>query len=81
MVDPNVGGICEMLRKTRSVTTPTLSKTRYMDCAQEPLPYGGQLVNDILNRTDTAMSQAHCFLATELSLLAQKRAAVLNLNK
>ncbi len=56
-------------------------ETRYMDCAQEPLPYGGQLVNDIVNRTDTAMSQAHCFLATELSLLAQKRAAVLNLNK
>jgi hypothetical protein len=39
-----------------------------------PLPYGEQLVNDILNRTETAMSQEHCFLATELALKAQKQA-------
>jgi predicted dehydrogenase len=49
-------------------------ETRYIDCSQVPLPYGGQLVNDILNRTETAMSQEHCFLATELALKAQKQA-------
>jgi predicted dehydrogenase len=49
-------------------------ETRYFDCRQEPLPYGEQLVNDILNRTETAMTQAHCFLATELALTAQKQA-------
>jgi hypothetical protein len=38
------------------------------------LPYGEQLVSDILNRTETAMTQAHCFLATELILKAQKEA-------
>jgi hypothetical protein len=38
------------------------------------LPFGRQLVDDILNRTETAMSQAHCFLATELALTAQKQA-------
>jgi hypothetical protein len=27
-----------------------------------------------LNRTETAMSQQHCFLATELALLAPKKA-------
>ena len=37
-------------------------ETRYFDCSKEPLPYGEQLVNDILNRTETAMSQQHCFL-------------------
>jgi predicted dehydrogenase len=49
-------------------------ETRYIDCSKEPLPYGQQLVQDVLNRTETAMSQAHCFLATELALRAQKQA-------
>ena len=49
-------------------------ETRYIDCSQVPLPYGEQLVNDILNRTETAMSQEHCFLATELALKAQQKA-------
>jgi len=44
---------------------------RHMDCKSEPLPYGHHLVQDILNRTETAMPQAHCFLATELALKAQ----------
>jgi hypothetical protein len=38
------------------------------------MPYGEQLVNDIVNRTETAMTQEHCFLATELALKAQKQA-------
>lgn len=49
-------------------------ETRHIDCRGVPLPYGGQLVDDILNRTETAMSQEHCFLATELALKAQKQA-------
>jgi predicted dehydrogenase len=49
-------------------------ETQYIDCSKEPLPYGKQLVDDVLNRTDTAMSQEHCFLATELALKAQKQA-------
>ena len=48
--------------------------TQYIDCKDVNLPYGEQLVNDVLNRTDTAMSQEHCFLATELALKAQKQA-------
>ena len=49
-------------------------ETQYIDCKDVPLPFGEQLVNDILNRTETAMPQAHCFLATELALKAQKMA-------
>ncbi|MDQ3686036.1 MAG: Gfo/Idh/MocA family oxidoreductase [Acidobacteriota bacterium] len=49
-------------------------ETRYFDCSKEPTPYGEQLVSDIINRTQTAMSQEHCFLATELALRAQKGA-------
>ncbi|QJW89438.1 Gfo/Idh/MocA family oxidoreductase [Spirosoma taeanense] len=56
-------------------------ETRYLDCSKEPLPYGEQLVDDILNRTETAMSQEHCFLATELALKAQKQAETIHLKK
>src|SRR3954449_3691788 len=48
--------------------------TRYIDCKDVELPYGPALVSDILNRTETAMPQEHCFLATELMLKAQKQA-------
>ena len=54
-------------------------ETRYIDCQDQKLPYGEQLVDDVLNRTETAMSQAHCFLATELALRAQKDARPLKL--
>jgi predicted dehydrogenase len=49
-------------------------ETLYVDCSKTELPYGRQLVDDVLNRTETAMSQEHCFLATELALKAQKNA-------
>lgn len=56
-------------------------ETRYIDCKEVPLAFGGQLVNDVVNRTETAMSQAHCFLATELALQSQKQAQKLSLRK
>ena len=31
-------------------------------------------MDDVLNRTETAMPQAHCFLAMELALQAEKQA-------
>jgi predicted dehydrogenase len=45
-----------------------------IDCSGAELPYGRQLVSDILNRTETAMPQARCFGATELALGAQAMA-------
>jgi predicted dehydrogenase len=48
--------------------------TTYIDCGGTPLPYGPQLVSDIVNRTETAMTQAHCFLASELVLQAEAQA-------
>jgi predicted dehydrogenase len=53
----------------------------YFDCKDEPLPYGRQLVDDVLNRTETAMPQAHCFLVTELALKAQHQAQRINLKR
>ncbi len=48
--------------------------THYIDCSDVPLPYGSQLLSDIVNRTETAMTQAHCFLASELVLRAEAQA-------
>lgn len=53
-------------------------ETKYFNCNQVNMPYGEQLVSDVVNRTETAMTQEHCFLATELALTAQKKAYKLN---
>ena len=49
-------------------------ETRYVDTQGVPLRYGELLVSDIVDRTETTMPQAHCFLATELILKAQRQA-------
>ena len=54
-------------------------ETRYIDCKDVALPYGPALVSDVVNRTETAMSQEHCYLATELMLKAQKQAQKVSL--
>jgi predicted dehydrogenase len=55
--------------------------TRYVDSSGVALPYGERLVDDVLNRTETAMPQAHCLLAMELALQAEKNARRLSLEK
>ena len=47
---------------------------QYIDCSEVELPYGRQLMEDVLNRTETAMSQEHCFLVSELALRAEANA-------
>jgi predicted dehydrogenase len=47
---------------------------RRIDCTDVELPYGRQLVDDVLQRTETAMPQQHAFLATDLALRAQQQA-------
>jgi predicted dehydrogenase len=54
-------------------------ETRYVDSQDQDLPYGRLLVDDVLNRTETAMPQEHCFLAMELALRAEKEARALPL--
>ena len=48
--------------------------TRYIDTSDTLLPYGERLVDDVLNRTETSMPQAHVFLVMELALQAEKQA-------
>ena len=51
--------------------------TRHIDASAEPLPYGARLRDDVLNRTETAMPQDHCFRAMELALQAHRIATPL----
>jgi len=48
----------------------------YVDCAQDPLPFAAQLLRDVRERSETAMSAAHALRVTELAIAAQERAAV-----
>lgn len=48
--------------------------TTYIDCKEVPLPYATLLIEDILNRTETAMTQTHSFLAMELAIKAENQA-------
>ena len=48
--------------------------THYIDCRDVELPYGRQLLADIVDRSETAMPQTHCFLASGLALQAQAQA-------
>jgi predicted dehydrogenase len=52
--------------------------TRHIDASDVDLSYGPNLVDDVLRRTETAMPQAHCYLAMELVLQAQAQAQALN---
>ncbi len=52
----------------------------YIDCSGVELPYGRQLIYDILHRTETAQSQQQCFLASELALKAQAQATRITLS-
>jgi predicted dehydrogenase len=49
-------------------------ETRYVDCKDVDLPFGRNLVDDVLNRTETSMPQKHVFLAMELALTAETNA-------
>jgi predicted dehydrogenase len=48
--------------------------TRHVDCSAIVPPFGARFVADIEQRSETAMTQAHCFAACELALTAQAMA-------
>ena len=45
-----------------------------IDASDAGLPYFTRLADDIRNRTETAMTQTHCFTVMELALRAQEMA-------
>lgn len=52
----------------------TNTETRHIDCSNEDLPYYSDIRRDIFERTETAMTHAHCYKACELALKAQAQA-------
>ena len=47
---------------------------RHIDCSNVELPFGRQFLDDVRNRTETAMPQERCFNAMKLALTAQQMA-------
>jgi predicted dehydrogenase len=48
--------------------------TRYIECGEEPPPFAPALLRDVVERSETAMPQAHAFRVTEVALRAQREA-------
>jgi len=46
----------------------------HIDCSEVDLPFGRQFLDDVRNRTETAMPQERCFNAMKLALTAQQLA-------
>tara|TARA_B100000686_G_scaffold83258_1_gene90033 strand:- start:4293 stop:5315 length:1023 start_codon:yes stop_codon:yes gene_type:complete len=55
-------------------------EVKYIDCSNVKLPYFTNLINDVKNRTETAVSQKLTFLSMELALKAQEFAEKIKLN-
>ena len=49
-------------------------EVKYVDCSDVALPYFTNLINDVLNRTETACSQELTYLSMELAIKAQELA-------
>ncbi|MCC7367089.1 MAG: Gfo/Idh/MocA family oxidoreductase [Chloroflexi bacterium] len=47
---------------------------RYIDCSDTALPFGPQLLDDIRNRTETAIPQVRTYMASRLAIQAQQQA-------
>ena len=48
--------------------------SQYVDCSQVEMPYARLLLQDVRDRTETSMPQAHAFLAAGLTLRAEAEA-------
>jgi predicted dehydrogenase len=55
-------------------------ESRFIDCANVPLPFGPQFVADVVNRTHTAQDQTQTLLAAELVIQAQMAAKTVKLS-
>ena len=69
-----------VLRRLRLRAAPlwrsgaTTTRCEKIDCSEAGYPYFQRLADDVRDRTETAMPQAHCFKVCELSLQAQAMA-------
>lgn len=59
---------------TDHVILVNANRCERIDASDAPLPYFERLINDVQDRTETAMPQDHCFKVMELALRAQSGA-------
>jgi len=50
------------------------TRNEHIDCSNEPLPYFSRLIEDVSNRTETAVTQDHTYRAMEIAIRAQMQA-------
>src|SRR5262249_30082709 len=69
-------GRIEVAKHTGHITLINREGVRreFTVASKTPCPWGTQLVDDVLQRTETAMAQSHTFLASELAVRAQMAA-------
>jgi len=58
-----------------TLVKPNGTRREFTVDTKTPCPFGTQMVDDVLHRTETVMPQAHVFLASELAVRAQMAAA------
>ena len=59
-------------RRDRIISSwSSAARLRRFDCRHDALPFGPAFAADVRDRTETAMTQSHCFRACELVLQAQ----------
>lgn len=69
-------GSMEVMKHERRIVLATRTeKRRIIEVENFICPYGERLVNDVLDRTETAMPQWQTFLASELAVHAQQKAS------
>jgi hypothetical protein len=49
-------------------------EVKHIDCSNVKLPYFSNLINDVLNRTETACPQVLTYFSMELAIKAQEQA-------
>lgn len=69
-------GSMEVHKHEQRITLTTRTEKRVIEVENFVCPYGPRLVDDVLNRTETAMPQEQTFLASELAVRAQNLAQV-----
>jgi predicted dehydrogenase len=66
-------------KKGNNLFITDAKESRFIDCANVPLPFGPQFVADVVNRTHTAQDQTQTLLAAELVIRAQLAAKTVKL--
>ena len=66
--------VAAVAKAEQLVTEGKIGEVKHLDCRDDKLPYFRNLINDVLNRSETACSQELTYLTMELAIKAQEMA-------